>query len=134
MKYFLTNAPLSIFERGNRIVWEDFGFNPTDIGNAVRAGFQQQSGIDIVSILPIENEAILKEMLGDLIGTTDSFGFSYSIISEEDAIAERNRLQAINEAEVERQRNTPTDEDIFRAQQLLLLTQISLKLGGEKNV
>ncbi|MEG1204985.1 MAG: hypothetical protein RSD74_00965 [Angelakisella sp.] len=136
MNYFITNEPLSILEEAERINWTGFGFSVQEVSKAVGKGFQQQDGERTVSILPIANEALLQERLGTLPKTTEDGGY-YRIITEAEAIAERDRLKAANDLAEEVRRNTPTDDDIFKAQQLKLLTEINMKLGttgGATNV
>lgn len=133
MRYFWTTAPLSIMEEAERINWTGWGFNVAEVSRAVALGYQQQDGNELVSILPIADEELLREKLGARADSEDELG-CYRIVEEAQATAERDRLKAINMAAEELRRNTPTDEDIFRAQQLKLLTQINIKLGGTQNV
>ncbi|MEG0944712.1 MAG: hypothetical protein RSD07_10100 [Angelakisella sp.] len=134
MNFLVTNASLSMFEVGNTIDWSGFGFNVKAVAAYMMQGFQQGDGDRLVSILPIEDEAILRERLGEVVGTTDTFGNYFKIVSEAEAFAERDRLKVANDLAEEVCRNTPTDDDIFKAQQLKLLTEINMKLGGGANV
>lgn len=133
MNYFVTNAPITFMETSGQIDWVGWGFNAQQISRAVSQGFQQAEGNAIVSIFPIHNQETLANRLDEAENILDSSCY-YRMVDESTAIAERDRLKAINDAAEELRKNTPTDEDIFKAQQLLLLTDISLKLGGATNV
>lgn len=133
-QYLKTNAPLSFMEAGNGLDWVGWGFLPQQVAAAVQNGFQQTNVEGrVMSILPIANVELLKSRLSEL-PEFERQEYIFEILDESEAISLRDEYQTAAAAEAERQRNTPTDEDIFRAQQLLLLTQISLKLGGEGNV
>ncbi|MEG0854332.1 MAG: hypothetical protein RSF82_10695 [Angelakisella sp.] len=134
MNYFITNMPLAMFEEHGRINWEGFGFSAVELSKAVNQGFQQNDGTKTVSILPIADEALLRERMGVQLDVIQEDGDYCRIITEAEAMAERDRLKAINDAIAVEKANTPTDDDIFRAQQLKLLTEINMKLGGGANV
>lgn len=130
MNYFTTSASLMLLDEGGQINWTGWGFDVHQVGQAISKGYQQQDGEKLISMLPIADEELLRERLGELADSEDELGY-YRIVPEAEAVAERDRLKAINDAADEVRKNTPTDDDIYKAQQLLLLTQIAVKLGGE---
>lgn len=134
MNYFVTNKPITILEEAGRINWTGFGFSVNEVSRAVSQGFQQQDGEQFISILPINDEELLRRRMGAALNETDSEGGYCRIIPQEEAVETRDRLKAVNDALAEVRANTPTDDDIFKAQQLKLLSEINMKLGGIQNV
>ena len=134
MNYFVTNASLMVLEEAGVIDWQGYGFDPRQVSRAVSNGCQQMDNGKLVSMLPIADEELLRTKLADYLECgEDSFGY-YRILPEAEAMALRDSLKAVNDAEAARLANIPSDEDTYRAQQLLLLTEISNKLGGASNV
>lgn len=102
MNYLYTNEQLGsllIMPSGAPIDWAYFGSSITAMSKAVSKGFQQPDGDDMISFMPIVNEEAFYAALGDkLRDEPDEEGLFARVVTEEFAVAERDRLKAINEA------------------------------------
>ena len=136
MTYFKTNAPLaSLLFGGGKPAWDTCGLSAVMVAKAVREGFQQRdSDGNIVTIFPVSDMELLQQTVQNHQYVLDA-GYYFEVISEEQAISLRDTLKAAND-EAERQNAlTPTDEDLYRASVLKLLTEIKMSgQGGEGNV
>ena len=132
MNYFYYKGNLSNvmdFSRSNP--WPHYGFETRQIAKAVQQGFQQQEEDgEMVSIFPIANEVIFYQAMESAMAEEPDI---CKVMAEDAAIAERDRLKEINDAKAEAAKNIPSEEDTYRAQELLLLTQISNKLSAQNN-
>lgn len=99
-----------------------------------RALVDQKSDLNIVTIFPVSDMELLQQTVQNHQYVLDA-GYYFEVISEEQAISLRDTLKAAND-EAERQNAlTPTDEDLYRASVLKLLTEIKMSgQGGEGNV
>lgn len=129
MQYFYTTQPLMYVFGPGQFTFGSFGMEDRLVALAVQEGFQQpgEDGNGIVSILPITDEGLFRSRLGHLLeeGST-----TYKLLTEAEAIGERDRLKGLAEERQAAEESLPSDEDIYKAQQLLLLAEINNKLGG----
>lgn len=131
MKYFYTNCQLAdLFDGGNGINWEAVGFSAAAIRKDCTQG--NDSLGQFVSLLPVADEEILTACLsGKYLGE----GEFTRIIDETEAAPIKTDILAVRQAQEEAAALTPTDEDLYRASVLKLLTEIKMSgQGGEVNV
>lgn len=133
MRYFYTTQPLMYVFGPGQFTFSSFGMEDRQVALAVQDGFQQpgEDGNGIVSILPITDEELFRSRLGHLLEEGSAM---YKLLSEAEAIAERDRLKGLEEERQAALQSAPSDEDIYKAQQLLLLAEINNKLGGIASV
>lgn len=133
MQYFYTTEPLMYVFGPGEFRFSSFGMEDRQVALAVQDGFQQpgEDGKGVVSILPISDEKLFGSKLGHLLEQAND---TYKVLSEAEAIAERDRLKQLAQAREEVEKNIPTEEDIYKAQQLLVLSEINNKLGGLAHV
>lgn len=137
MKYFYTNAPLSAsLDLSIEEDYEKNGLNKRDIILAMAAGFQQMDGDKVVTLLPISDEAMFMEAVKDSLGNDGKYGYIFQVVEEAQAISIRDKLiEANKQTSLVESPKTPTDEDLYRASVLKLLTEIKVvQQGGENNV
>lgn len=131
MKYLYTNAQLGdLLEVNGRIHWEENGFSIPQIRKYQVQG-TDGSG-NFISLLPVKDEGVLSTVLTEK--TLDSGEFA-RVIDEAEATTIREEILAVRQAEQEAAALTPTDEDLYRASVLKLLTELKVnQQGGEVNV
>lgn len=131
MKYLYTNAQLGdLLEVNGRIHWEENGFSIPQIRKYQVQG-TDGSG-NFISLLPVKDECVLSTVLTEK--TLDSGEFA-RVIDEAEATTIREEILAVRQAEQEAAALTPTDEDLYRASVLKLLTELKVnQQGGEVNV
>lgn len=130
--YFYTNAQLgNILQASSNgsIDWDGQGFTVRGVSKAVSSGFQQQGEDNItISMLPIDNEQLFMNSLGNLISDTiNQYGEFFKIISEDKAIVERDRLKSANE---ERHAVEVANAPLTTDQKLDLLMMAQLESEG----
>ena len=131
MKYLYTNAQLGdLLEVNGRIHWEENGFSIPQIRKYQVQG-TDGSG-NFISLLPVKDEGVLSTVLTEK--TLDSGEFA-RVIDEAEATTIREEILAVRQAEQEAAALTPTDEDLYRASVLKLLTELKVnQQGGDVNV
>ena len=131
MKYLYTNAQLGdLLEVNGRIHWEENGFSIPQIRKYQVQG-TDGSG-NFISLLPVKDEGVLSTVLTEK--TLDSGEFA-RVIDEAEATTIWEEILAVRQAEQEAAALTPTDEDLYRASVLKLLTELKVnQQGGEVNV
>lgn len=134
MKYFYTNAPLNAsLVLDNEDDYEQNGLKKQDIILAIAAGFQQMDADKVVTLLPISNEERFREVVKDSLANDGKYGYIFQIIEEAKAVEIRDALIEVNKnLSSSEETKIPTDEDLYRASVLKLLTEI--KMGGGTNV
>lgn len=129
--FLLATNNLDILFDGNFSSWEAFGMKTAEIAKAVQLGYQFSfnSG-KMVTIFPISNLSQFYNMCSTALNDYPS---EYKVISRDDAIMALEIASQEAEAEAaaleEEHRKQVTDEDVYRAQELLLLTKIANRLG-----
>lgn len=117
--------------------YEAIGFTQEGIAWAVQQKYQLPDANKVmVSMFPIEDMELFSETVGQLLArqstaTEDttlppwrqSSGV-YRVITQEECDAIHARLLALDARRREETAATPTEEDVFRAEQLLLLTEL----------
>lgn len=122
---------LDFFFGSGNIDWEGAGFSIPLIREAVKAGFQwTDENNELISLFPITDMIKFNSYFAEFLV---SYPAMCSLVAEDDAVAARDAHKIIADAEAEAAANTPSQEDIYKAQQLLLLTEISNKLGAGDN-
>lgn len=131
MKYFYTNCQLAdLFDGGNGIHWEAVGFSVAAVRKDCTQG--NDSSGQFVSLLPVADEEILTACL---TGKYLDEGEFARIIDETEAAPIKADILAVRQAAKEAAALTPTDEDLYRASVLKLLTEMKVnQQGGEGNV
>lgn len=127
IKWVRLEGDLDFFFGTGVIDWEGHGFFIPLIREAIKAGFQwTNDNGDIVSLFPVSDEITFNTVFGPLL---ENYPIMCRCVTEEEAISERDVHKAAADAAAEEAANTPSQDDIYKAQQLLLLTEISNKLG-----
>lgn len=127
IKWVRLEGDLDFFFGEGGIDWVGHGFSIPLIREAVKAGFQwTNDNDDLVSLFPISDEITFNTAFGPFL---ENYPIMCRCVTEEEAVAERDAHKAAADAAAEEAANTPSQEDIYKAQQLLLLTEISNKLG-----
>jgi len=119
---------LDFFFGAGGIDWESSGFSIPLVKEAVKSGFQwtDDSG-NLISVFPVSSEVEFNSRFADIMTRCPSL---CRIVTEEEAVSERNEAKAAADIKAKEEADTPSQDDIYKAQQLLLLTEISNKLGG----
>lgn len=127
VKWVRLEGDLDFFFGNGGIDWESHGFSIPLIREAVKAGFQwTNENSELVSLFPVSDEIAFNSAFGPFL---EKYPVMCRCVNEDDAVAERDAHKTAADAEAEEAANTPSQEDIYKAQQLLLLTEISNKLG-----
>lgn len=122
---------LDFFFGNGSIDWEGAGFSIPLIREAVKAGFQwTDENSELISLFPITDMIAFNSYFAEFL---TKYPAMCSIVTEDAVVAARDAHKVIADAEAEVAANTPSQEDIYKAQQLLLLTEISNKLGAGDN-
>ncbi len=131
MKYLYTNVQLGdLFETNGTICWENFGFSVPQIRKYHLQG--QDSSGTFISLLPVAEEEALAAVLTEKALEEGEFA---RIIEETEAAPIKEDILAVRQAQEEAAALTPTDEDLYRASVLKLLTEIKMNgQGGTDNV
>ena len=131
MKYLYTNVQLGdLLEVNGKIHWEQLGFSIKNVRSKQMQG--EDSEGRFISLLPVDNEAVLAEHIAGAALESEEFA---RIIGEEEAEPVRADILAVRQAAKEAAALTPTDEDLYRASVLKLLTEMKVnQQGGEVNV
>ena len=115
---------------GGRINWEVRGFSTSAIRKNAIQGKNNKG--EFISLLPVENEAVLTEHIAGVQMESEEFA---QIIDETEAASIKADILAVRQAQEEAAALTPTDEDLYRASVLKLLTEMKVnQQGGEGNV
>lgn len=131
MRYFYTNDSLGaiVAPNGGKIVWENYGFSPSEIKRAVSQRFQVVGADGIVySILPITDENVFERKLGSLISAGTRGMLFYRLLSEAEAIAERDRIAAA--AQEEREGDSTANQMTDSEKLDLLIELYADQIGG----
>lgn len=131
MKYLYTNAQLGDLLEVNGIIhWEQLGFSIKNVRNRQIQG--EDSSGNFISLLPVDNEAVLTEHIAGVQLEPSEF---VRIVEEEEYETVKADILAVRQAQEEAAALTPTDEDLYRASVLKLLTEIKMNgQGGTDNV
>lgn len=122
---------------------ENFGFTTDGVRWAVANGYQKadENGI-MISMFPIEDEDRFRATLGEFINQvaqisaqTDTATIApwhiaagtqnCRVVTQEECDTIHTRLLALDKARQEEAASIPSEEAVYKAQQLLLLTEIS---------
>ena len=126
MKYLYTNVQLGdLLEVNGRIHWEQLGFSVKNVRSKQIQG--EDSEGRFISLLPVENEEALMGKIANVQLETSEFA---QIIDEAEADPIREDILAVRQAEQEAAALTPTDDDLYRASVLKLLTEMKMNVQG----
>ena len=147
--YIEGNLGMVFGNQSGGVNWEGYGFSVAGVGWAVANGYQKtnENGV-MVSLFPIEDEEIFRQSVGvfldqlaQLRSQVDASALppwqqipgdqQIRVVTQEECDAIHARLVALEAARQEEEALTPTEEDIYKAQQLLLLTEINNKLSAD---
>lgn len=131
MKYLYTNIQLGDLLEVNGIIhWEQLGFSIKSVRSRQIQG--EDSNGNFISLLPVENEAVLAEHIA---GVQLESGEFVRIVGDEEYETVKADILAVRQVREEAAALTPTDEDLYRASVLKLLTEIKMNgQGGTDNV
>ena len=131
MKYLYTNIQLGDLLEVNGIIhWEQLGFSIKSVRSRQIQG--EDSNGNFISLLPVENEAVLAEHIA---GVQLESGEFVRIVGDEEYETAKADILAVRQVREEAAALTPTDEDLYRASVLKLLTEIKMNgQGGTDNV
>ena len=131
MKYLYTNVQLGDLLEVNGIIhWEQLGFSVKNVRGKQLQG--EDSSGNFISLLPVEDEDCL---MGHLAGVQLESAEFAQIIDEAEADPIREDILAVRQAAQESAALTPTDDDLYRASVLKLLTEIKMnEQGGASDV
>jgi len=129
------------------INWDAYGFTVPAIRWAVANGYQKpnENGT-MISMFPIENKELFDKTLGAVIAQLDqantidtsapwrqvSTNGHYRVITQEECDTIHANLVALEKSNQEEAALTPSDDEVYRAQQLLFLAKINNNLEGAK--
>lgn len=132
MNYFYTNAPLDGVVPVNKDEeLENAGLRKKDIILAIDLGFQQVYEGKVITLLPIYNEVRFNDFIKDRLLEDGKF-YIFKIVTEEQAIKIRDEIIEKNKEKEIEVIKSPSENDLYRATIIKLLTEI--KLGGNGNV
>lgn len=132
MNYFYTNAPLDGVVPVNKDEeLENAGLRKKDIILAIDSGFQQVYEGKVITLLPIYNEVRFNDFIKDRLLEDGKF-YIFKIVTEEQAIKIRDEIIEKNKEKEIEIIKSPSENDLYRATIIKLLTEI--KLGGNGNV
>ena len=131
MKYLYTNIQLGDLLEVNGIIhWEQLGFSIKSVRSRQIQG--EDSSGNFISLLPVENEAVLAEHIAEVQLEPSEF---VRIVGDEEYETVKADILAVRQVREEAAALTPTDEDLYRASVLKLLTELKVnQQGGEVNV
>ena len=131
MKYLYTNIQLGDLLEVNGIIhWEQLGFSIKSVRSRQIQG--EDSNGNFISLLPVENEAVLAEHIA---GVQLESGEFVRMVGDEEYETVKADILAVRQVREEAAALTPTDEDLYRASVLKLLTEIKMNgQGGTDNV
>ena len=131
MKYLYTNIQLGDLLEVNGIIhWEQLGFSIKSVRSRQIQG--EDSSGNFISLLPVENEAVLAEHIARVQLEPPEF---VRIVGDEEYETVKADILAVRQVREEAAALTPTDEDLYRASVLKLLTEIKMNgQGGTDNV
>ena len=131
MKYLYTNIQLGDLLEVNGIIhWEQLGFSIKSVRSRQIQG--EDSSGNFISLLPVENEAVLAEHIAGVQLEPSEF---VRIVDDEEYETVKADILAVRQTQKEAAALTPTDEDLYRASVLKLLTELKVnQQGGEVNV
>ena len=131
MKYLYTNIQLGDLLEVNGIIhWEQLGFSIKSVRSRQIQG--EDSSGNFISLLPVENEAVLAEHIAGIQLEPSEF---VRIVGDEEYETVKADILAVRQVREEAAALTPTDEDLYRASVLKLLTEIKMNgQGGTDNV
>ncbi|WP_274952620.1 hypothetical protein [Angelakisella massiliensis] len=131
MKYLYTNIQLGDLLEVNGIIhWEQLGFSIKSVRSRQIQG--EDSSGNFISLLPVENEAVLAEHIARVQLEPSEF---VRIVGDEEYETVKADILAVRQVREEAAALTPTDEDLYRASVLKLLTEIKMNgQGGTDNV
>lgn len=131
MKYLYTNIQLGDLLEVNGIIhWEQLGFSIKSVRSRQIQG--EDSSGNFISLLPVENEAVLAEHIAGVQLEPSEF---VRIVGDEEYETVKADILAVRQVREEAAALTPTDEDLYRASVLKLLTEIKMNgQGGTDNV
>ncbi|WP_071431828.1 hypothetical protein [Angelakisella massiliensis] len=131
MKYLYTNVQLGdLLAVNGKIIWETNGFSVTQVRKRTTQGYVRDGSF--VSLLPAADEGTLSAALSEKTLEEGEFA---RIIDEAEAAPIREEILAVRKEEEEAAALTPTDEDLYRASVLKLLTELKMnQQGGASNV
>lgn len=132
------------------IGWEGCGFSMEGIAWVVANGYQlnNENGV-LVSMFPIEDEVLFDQTLGAYLTQLEQFrnqtdpdtmapwqmppDGQMRIITQEECDTIHTRLLALEAKRQEEMAAVPTEEDIYKAEQLLLLTELCNGVAALQN-
>lgn len=114
--------------------YENFGISNDELRKLSNLYFQPmietENGAVMLSIFPITNENLFFGYMSPFIQANPDI---IQIAGEEDALALHSVYLLDHNKQIADDLSTPTELDVYRSQQLLLLTEIKLLLQGEMN-
>jgi hypothetical protein len=139
--WFYCEGDLTPLVSGGQIPWEAYGFSSAGVTWAVANRYQLPNGDGVtVSMFPIENEVLFHQTVGQLITQVKQArsrqdestapwlripeNIPYRVITQEECDTIHAQLLAEAQAREAEAANVPTEDDIYKAQQLLLLTEL----------
>lgn len=131
MKYLYTNMQLGdLLTSNGKILWATHGFSVPQVRKHTTQGETRDGSF--ISLLPVADESVLSATLAEKSFESGEFA---RIIGEAEAAPIREEIMAVRQEKEEAAALTPTDEDLYRASVLKLLTELKVnQQGGEVNV
>ena len=139
--WFYCEGNLTPLMSGGQIPWEAYGFRSAGITWAVANRYQLPNADGVtISMFPIENEELFEQTVGQLIAQVGQArsrqdestapwlripeNIPYRVISQEECDTIHAQLLAEAQARETEAANIPTEDDIYKAQELLLFTEL----------
>lgn len=115
---------------GNNFTWESIGFNPAQLFELNKIGYQlpNEEGVS-VSLYPIAYPAAFWSTIGPKIKNNPK----YKVISKEEAEKIHSKLLLLAQEQRILEFTTPTKEDSYQAALLLAIMEIKNALIKEEN-
>lgn len=111
------------------IPWEALGFTIPGIRWAVQNQYQVTNAEGMmISLFPIENEELFRQRLGAIFNAGNP---RYRIVTQEECDSIHAALVAYQKGQQEKQELAASDEEIYQAEMLLLMTEIANNTSGE---
>ena len=128
--FYTSDALMNIFKPASgSIDWERYGFDPYEVLEAVKKGFQQPNPEELgeyISILPIHDMEQFQPLFDEL--TAANSGKAYEIIEEEEANRRKSELEGLEQVRQEKAARTAPLSDSEKLD-LLIEAQADL-IGG----
>lgn len=126
MKYLYTNIQLGdLLAENGKILWETHGFSVAQVRKHSVQG-EVKNG-QFISLLPVSDESLLSAALSEKTMEDGEFA---KIIDEGEEAPIQEEIMAVRQEKEDTAALTPTDEDLYRASVLKLLTEMKMNQHG----